>query len=412
MNSIIYALKGICNKPLKMIIVILQLVITTTIMYFLVCSYDQSGADNRYLKKTYGEKEICRIDIDNAIELQKNQKYSDVCKKLTEYIEEDADFLLASDGYQLSIPSFNGINEFEEIGMQQDKDESLCPVHSIQLNKNYTNLLEFDENIADGRSFDTNEYIKEYDDLEYIPVILGQKYKGIYKVGDILECKYQTGSELPKELKVKVIGILKSGGIVLKNNLNIDNISYLDNSIILPNDFYDNDDIIGSGIVCFKEGKFDSSDFRKYANSLGANISIKYAQYELKLDEYQEEVKEFNKVLYRIIFVISILLLIVLSVYTIKGIKEYSIHMLCGATKFQIHRRIITELIIMELISIPLSAIFITQVVTNLVSAPNFIQFKYFGITYLIILVYLLLISIVLSIIISKINLCKLLGEE
>ena len=138
MNSIIYALKGICNKPLKMIIVILQLVITTTIMYFLVCSYDQSGADNRYLKKTYGEKEICRIDIDNAIELQKNQKYSDVCKKLTEYIEEDADFLLASDGYQLSIPSFNGINEFEEIGMQQDKDESLCPVHSIQLNKNYT----------------------------------------------------------------------------------------------------------------------------------------------------------------------------------------------------------------------------------------------------------------------------------
>ena len=109
---------------------------------------------------------------------------------------------------------------------------------------------------------------------------------------------------------------------------------------------------------------------------------------------------------------VSILLLIILIVYTIKSIKEYSIHILNGATRFQIQSRILVELVMIGIISVPISFLLILRGITMLVRMPNFIQVNYFFITYLILLVYLIIISIIPIIIISKINLCKLLGEE
>lgn len=412
-NSIIYALKGIINKPLKVILVVLQLVISTVLIYFLVSSFDQSNADSRYLKNMYSSEQLFSIKLNNYIDLQKEEKVDDVEEKLVKYIEEDnkVDFLLNNQGICVQINSFNGIDDFLDFS-QKNSDSNLLDVCSVMMNKAYADFLHFDSMMLEGRNFQDNEYKLEYEERGVVPVILGNKYENIYKVGDVIDCNYGVDSISAKNHKLEVIGILKKGIIILDNTLNTDNLNSVDNYIIVPGEFDDADQKINAGIVHCSKKDFDSTLFCQYASTIGANVECSNVKDTLKLDDYNKEINEFNTVFYGIIIVVSILLLIILIVYTIKSIKEYSIHILNGATRFQIQSRILVELVMIGIISVPISFLLILRGITMLVRMPNFIQVNYFFITYLILLVYLIIISIIPIIIISKINLCKLLGEE
>lgn len=84
--------------------------------------------------------------------------------------------------------------------------------------------------LEDGRLFNKEEYIF-HDDTEYLPILIGQKYKGIYNINDIVHINLYN-----KLLKGKVIGILQSDQKILTADQPE---VVLDNYMVLPSYVFD-----------------------------------------------------------------------------------------------------------------------------------------------------------------------------
>lgn len=95
-------------------------------------------------------------------------------------------------------------------------------VKSLQINKQV--IDSFDLKLLEGNLFQKDDYI--YNNNKSIPIILGSDYQSIYKIGDEVEIDY-----IMKSLKGRVVGILKPNSVLpVRENIEF----YLDKHIILP----------------------------------------------------------------------------------------------------------------------------------------------------------------------------------
>ena len=213
-------------KKYKVITVMIYLQVTLILLllgsflYFIdSLKYEENGLKETYEGKALyqlidnyvNEDEEILMNSDNSLEIVKNYynnlnssknfQYLNINNQAIGLINHDIDDIFKY-GYELGqIPETNNNN--------------ITPIKSIQINRQAFDFFKID--VSDGVSFSQDDF--KFND-NFIPVILGNSYKDIYKVGDILPIEYYL-----TKFNAKVIGFAKSDSKVLLNG-NMD--EYLD----------------------------------------------------------------------------------------------------------------------------------------------------------------------------------------
>ncbi|MCY6957271.1 hypothetical protein [Clostridium brassicae] len=278
--------------------------------------------------------------------------------------------------------------------------KSYTPVKSLQMNQQAFKFFNLD--VSKGRKW-------EEDDFKYkkdaIPVLLGDSYKNVYKIGEKFTINYYF-----KDINVKVIGFFKENSKVLYNG---EPEFYLDRYIVLPYQNYntpvskkdcefqkityfamvngyvvtDNDPVKIRNMMEDVEVISQMSSFSKYS-FVGFNPHLqKYNGLMMVIQE--------NSKLIRIIFLVAFglnlfLVSLVLFLQQKRRLPFYAIHYMQGATKF--------NLIIQQWLEI--SSIMLMSFFTYIVILDEVLMIGSYKI-HLILFVLLFIISIILSFISS-----------
>lgn len=205
-------------KKYKVITVMIYLQVTLILLllgsflYFMdSLKYEENGLKETYEGKALyqlidnyvNEDEEILMNSDNSLEIVKNYynnlnssknfQYLNINNQAIGLINHNIDDIFKY-GYELGqIPETNNSN--------------ITPIKSIQINRQAFDFFKID--VSDGVSFSQDDF--KFND-NFIPVILGNSYKDIYKIGDILPIEYYL-----TKFNAKVIGFAKSDSKVLLN---------------------------------------------------------------------------------------------------------------------------------------------------------------------------------------------------
>ena len=203
----------------------LVLLLLGSFLYFInSLKYEEKG-----LKETYQGKAIYQL-IDNYInedeeDFMNNKNSLNILKNYYHSLNNSKNFdylNINSQAIGLVNKEVDDIFKYGyEYGNIQETTNNIIPIKSIQLNKNALDF--FNINISEGENFKKADF--NFNN-EYIPIILGDSYKKIYKVGDMLEIEYYLN-----KFNAKVIGFAKPNNKILLNG-NLE--EYTDRYMIIP----------------------------------------------------------------------------------------------------------------------------------------------------------------------------------
>lgn len=199
---------------------------------------------------------------------------------------------------------------------------------------------------VEGRFFTDQDY--ESVEKE-IPIIMGYNYREDYNLNDKLSYD---------EDVYRIVGFLDKNQHYFDVKLSNGELYSLDNKIVLPIqvnklDFAFLHMIINKACI-FTDDKSDLIEIQEKSNSLGL-FTFEFESYKERLDYYK---KEGQLVANYLIFII--LSIIIFSVITCisnllamvdRSMKEYVIHMLCGATINNIIQRIVSQIMIIMILA-------------------------------------------------------------
>lgn len=192
-------------------------------------NYEETG-----LKKVYEKKAIYQL-IDGYYDGDDFSSFtskSDSLIKLKNFYtslnnDDNFRYLTMMDQYigitNKNIPEIFVQGHENGAGFQQVKinNNLYTPIKSLQMNQKSFKFFNLD--ISEGRKWEDNDF---NDTKDFVPVLLGDSYKKIYKIGEKFTINYYL-----KDIDVKVIGFLNQNSKVLFNG---DPEFYLDRYILLP----------------------------------------------------------------------------------------------------------------------------------------------------------------------------------
>lgn len=222
-------------------------------------------------------------------------------------------------------------------------------------NKKFFDMFKF--KVIEGRLFNNDDFI--VDSEETVPVLIGYNLKECYNIGDTYT--FSNGGT-GKEFKGKVIGILQY-------NSSYPDIYNIYNKIVL-NDTY----IIPLNLDYMMENS-GVSDFDMAINStvlfstnaqIIKNIENVYKSYNLfnvKFIPIQESLNEFieymkPQIIYELVIAFIIIIFAAIGMISSmilivnRNMKEYTIHILCGAQIGDIIKRIVLQILLLLVLAI------------------------------------------------------------
>lgn len=269
----------------------------------------------------------------------------------------DDRYLEFSESYQIQVLDFKGNDKFlsgYESGINEN--ERKFYVHETEKGYSYSvkgamvsyNIFEeFGMSTVDGSWFSTDDFDT---DSDIIPVVLGNEYSNVYKVGDTFEID----TCFSKIKKAKVIGILKEKAIISKQDKlkNVDRyILYPSLNIHIQNISSDELNNLRIPVYCKLTGIIKS---RKSANVLNTQISQMCTELDIPpvyyiigstnnyIEMFNTDINEIANAINAItilIFIFSVFLMIVILVMYIKNnLKYFSILLISGFKYSDIHK--------------------------------------------------------------------------
>lgn len=206
--------------------VTLILLLLGSFLYFMnSLKYEENGLKEIYEGKALyqlidnyiNEDEETLMNNDNSLEIVKNYYNSLNSSKNFQYLNVNNQAMGLID-YKVN-DIFKYGYEFGQL--PEPNNSNITPIKSIQINKQAFDFFKID--VSDGVSFSQDDF-KSND--KFIPVILGNSYKDMYKVGDTLPIEYYL-----TKFNAKIIGFAKPNSKVLLNG-NME--EYLDRYMIIP----------------------------------------------------------------------------------------------------------------------------------------------------------------------------------
>lgn len=356
------AFDSLSKKILFTIFTIIQMTITFTFLYNLIYINGESKSLEEKFNKSFNENMYViepSIDLDDIL-AESNLKDKELYK-FYDYLKENEDLrsISVNEGYILTT-------EFKDYEKFLYTDNYAPNFNGVQTRA--INALKIDygyiKNIGITVESGVNLAKEDFNIKNNIyPILLGQNLKGIFKIGQNIEGFDDIGEKIQYVVK----GFIDKGYYNLGIPLNEYNISSLDNSILVPlkynkfNKESDNFDIITQihkSLVTLKDDTKIEDLINEAKNNFG-DIKV------TKLDDLLEKYKEGIKVERTIVFNIFLIVMIVCGIGIITNImnsiklrtKDFGVYMLNGASKKDIIKIVIYEILIIFALSAILSSL-------------------------------------------------------
>lgn len=408
MINLKYSIYEFIKKPKITFLLILQIFLCMLLTYNIIKITNYSQLKNIDVFKDFENKKIYSLYSGS---IQGETIFADKESSLNfeKYLNVNKDvenFYIGAD--MIPLQNFKGIENFKSDILGEDyhslTENGYTKIKALNVGENFINALGYrveQEYLEDFLNYFKNP--KEY--TEYIPVLLGDSYKKIFSVDDIIT----TGNNE----HFKVVGFLEKDQYCSKiGSFYPDNMENLNEFIIVPDAI---EGAISNNLLVFDNKSQEEidrvlDDIIKKGEELGCLVSV---------NDPTEEIEIFNE---NINYEINVnkLLLIIVSIFVFIGIttimlmkisrneKEYSIHLLTGATILDIVLRTFYEVVLTVIISaVVLFGTIIYKDGLSLVSISNY------GLSLLIFLGIAIILSIIPSVKILRYNLSYLIkGEE
>lgn len=362
-----YIYNSICKNLILAISVFLLLVVGIFSSITITVNYKEQNSSNEIIKKILGEHSYCQlienftsVDMDNDHEenlklLEKKEKlytneklyffYKELQKKYKLIETEEYVFQYNDEIINDKLSDIRTIIEGEECeGHENHEDQT---VH-IGYNALMVNEQFYDEiNIK----FKNSDYIDE----EYVPVILGSKYKDKINIGETISIRLNE-----KNINIKVVDYLPSNKQFIKYGgiINLDNyiILPLDNIEVIKEDRNKLINRINNTLIISENPNVDKllAEVNEIAlaNGLG---EFEFIDYRYNLQVFQESLKDYlytMGVLSLLCLIFSVVSIISITVSKISiNIKEYGVHLISGASMNDIKSYILAEISIFVLVA-------------------------------------------------------------
>lgn len=357
-----YALLDLYRKPIFTILTILQLVAACTLLYesYSYKVYYSSriekmiqGFENKnlyYIKQTTREPDLMSLD-------------SKKLEGLSNYLKNTHEFKYISEIYDhMSVGIGNKNGNFIMAYQPQTVDNvTYQMVYRLDVDSNF--FKKFGFKVTSGRIFNDSDFNAGSNGA--LPVILGDAYSGMYKVGDIIK-------SLDSADKIQVIGFLDKGYYFsLPGN---DSMLNLDNYIITPQQpivlqVSNNTDQTEDNEIRYKIklnnyclngyleiNETDKSEFNKISGSIISEAGK--AGYTVKIAGLNDDVQDFItsakkqensiNIMFLVIFCFTSVGIITSVLYSIsKQLKEFGVHIMQGAVISDIARRVLYQILIL-----------------------------------------------------------------
>lgn len=294
--------------------------ILNTILLLLVGLLCDTIKDN---KKTIESINYLRDKFDEAyivVDITSEERFNEIIsnsnemtgkyKALFEELEKSDNTFFTSFGYDMYI------NENGDVIREQVVTDTFFDI--------------FKPKLLDGRLFDKEDF--SYGDKE-VPVLIGYNLQNEYKLGEIYEFDHGGTGE---SFKGKVIGILeKNSSYYELNNFNVS--LSMDFSYIVPLDYskmnkmgFSDFDMAETRMVVFGEKNEVQKIFSKYSpidvTLVDVNDKVEYI-----LDIQSNKLKVVLSVVVTFLIIVLVITYIGFGRLFKKQMKEYKIHLFCGA---------------------------------------------------------------------------------
>lgn len=408
MINLRYSIYEFIKKPKITFLLVLQIFLCMLLTYNIIKITNYSELKNIDVFKDFEDKKIYSLNA-GANQGEGVISGEEQRRNLEEYVDNNKEFENFYLGANIiPLEYFKGIENFKSdiLGNSYDSliESGYTGVKALSVGEHFINALDYRVEEEYLESFQ-NYFKNPHEYTDYTPVLLGDSYRKIFSLGDFIT----TGDNE----RFKVVGFLEKDQYCSKiGSFYPDHMENLNEFIIIP------DNIEGglyNNLLVFDNKSQEEidrvlDDIIKKGEELGCPVSI---------NDPTEEIEIFNE---NINYEINVnkLLLIIVSIFVFIGIttimlmkisrneKEYSIHLLTGATILDIVLRTFYEVVLTVIISaVVLFGTIIYKDGLSLVSISNY------GLSLLIFLGIAIILSIIPSVKILRYNLSYLIkGEE
>lgn len=297
--------------------------------------------------------DVTEINRDNEL-----SEKEDISERLYELFEH----MQYSDVYDV-YRFYPTVREFVDSRMDTslavDKFEGSYGYNVLYADVEYLDL--FGIECSEGQLY-SNEYVYEQD---IIPVLAGHSYKEIFNLGDIIDGKYE------------IVGFIKENAFII--NLNwTDEICYLDSYFVRPfepiskdSDYIDIYQSVVRSLIITDDNKsvIDIPEHSLNLNLYTFNIRSYATQLEKIINDILTEIMMILVIMSIILIVCIVCMYTVLLVFINKHIREFTLHIMCGCTFFEILLRVCLHVLIPMLLSYLLTMIIFQMVSVAIVLA-------------------------------------------
>ena len=362
MKNIIFALDELIKKPLFSLLTIIQLVISFILIFIAISNTNSINDKLDIVNSIFKDKNYYVLDVSDMsplenVSLEKLNGFNNYVtdnKNIDLYSVNNESVFIAKENLPISF-----LSNFDKFNLD---DKEFQRVGLLFLNDKYLKNIGIKLSEGDFNESETG------DDS----VVLGDSYKGLFNINDIIPYNYLEVNGEKKISYFKVKGFIAKDSMVCiggdyNNLINTNNyIITIDNGHWIDNQ--STDEMVKKIRIfnTLKGGYFDIKDdlevkkINEYSKDLGLNYKLEsQGEQTTKIKEEVEPMIILVKTLsFIILFFTSISIIMVMLNAIIANTKQYAINMLVGATKKDIVKRVFFE--ITNLFSISLGvAIFI-----------------------------------------------------
>jgi len=360
MNNLWYSFRELKNGIIFKLIILIQIVLAIFLLYKAneIRNYEDSKLNliqNITKDKTiytFASKYDSPDDLfEDSI---KGSKFSDFSKA----IQKRYNIVTATFG-EVFMENFQNINEFIDNDDTSPGDKYKA-INSLKCNSGFFST--FDIKLSQGNTSEFNKFTKlSSTDTQgkIIPVILGDSYRGIFNLNDIIKTKYK---------KLKVVGFLQKNQFYLDKGIyDPSSAKSLDTYMIVPSPSdIQNCNLINSLLVSNSQ-KEDLPSVENYIDMLSKKYDVKFS-----VNDPSENIDDFTSLMtynsnikillvYIVMFFVVIALLAIFTNRINAKRKEFSVHLMHGATYMDIYIRIILENIYLLILSIIIAFYYIQK---------------------------------------------------
>lgn len=354
-----YALEDIWKRKLYFILFLIQITIIILLISVCFSLIHKKQAAFQHLNDTFDISRAFYISLEEKEDYVGGEYEENIMKDLYTYINNNDKFT--------SFANIEGHMEIKDIprnslSVQIEQGPSKIWAYKI-LAVTYSFIDIFDLSLSKGEFFDPNW---EYSNDKAIPVVLGYSFAKYMDINDEFTDE--------NNQKYKVVGFLEDGQTFVDISFG-QGVIELDDVILIPIDVtkLENLEVDGNfdyetylvNLTIIAKNKNDINELRKITEH------SKLYDYRFRsvkgVSKYMEKTTQESIGVYSFV---SILIIIFASLLTVintlefirKNIREFSIHIFCGATKIHIGLRIFLQIFIVWLLSFVITLIVFNQV--------------------------------------------------